>query len=1294
MDASHSNQNLPISESSPPAEILVPARWRRLAAVALWGVTAVYFLFAVLVLALRYWILPNVTHYAPEIERAVSRTIGERVAIGGISATWQGIRPELDLTQVKIFDRGGREALSLPAVEAVIAWRSVVFGALHFRSLTLEQPNLEIRRDELGRIFVAGIELRKDDTGPDISDWLLSQREIVIRNARLSWDDALRRAPMLELVGLTLVVHNDDALHRFALKANTARDLASTLDVRGELRGGGLAELQRWTGRLFVELDYADLAAWRQWFDYPLELRSGQGGIRLWLGVAGKKLTEATADVALAKVSTRIAPELPELQLDYLRGRLGYKASGNAMDISGRSVALRSGGGVAFEPADFTLHLEPGRDARPAKGEFQANALELEPLAKLAEYLPFPGGLRQRLSELEPHGQVFDLRYSWTGEPDAPHGYHLRGRFSALGMKAHGKLPGFAGATGNVDASDRGGNLFLSSEKVTIDLPRILAEDRAQLDSLTAQVGWLVGKDRLELKFANLSVANRDVAGTLFGSFATKEGSPGVIDLTGQFPRADARFVYRYIPWLPAAVRDYVKSAVVSGQASDVRLRLKGDLSQFPFDNGKRGLLQVVAKVNGVDLEYADKWPKLAGAGGEIAFEGMGMQIIASRGAVLGARVTNTRAVIPDLFKTDPQLRIDGAAEGPTAEFLHFIDASPVGAYIDHFTEGWRVAGAGRVALKLDLPIARPDQVKVSGGYQFVNNQITIDAAIPQFSQASGRVDFTENSVSMRGVQAQFLGGPTALSAFTRPDGTVMVTAQGTAQAGTLRKLANTALLDRASGAAAWRGAINLRKGLFDVTIESSLQGVAIDLPAPLGKAASESMPLRLERSNNADSEWVRRVKIARFAKGGDAIGVTLGQILSAVLVRRREGERMVVDRGAVGLPDLPLLPERPAIVAAGSLGYLDYDRWRSVLGEGAGDGAELSALDFDIGVLDVAGKRLHKVSLHAGGSGGIWNANLTSREFAGAVIWRPEGRGRIQARLKYFTVPEAAPGAATEAPSRELPELDIVAENFVLGDKKLGKLELIANNQARDWRIDKLILTGPESVLSADGVWQSWAARPSIGLAVKLDVQDVGGFLTRMGFPGTVRRGTAKLEGKMGWAGNPQSIDYPTLTGNLTLAAERGQFLKAEPGVAKLIGILSLQTWITLDFRDLFGEGFAFDSLSGTAAINKGMLHTDDFRMKGPSAQVSMTGDIDLARETQALRVRVVPSVGDSVSSVAGILLAHPVWGIGALLAQRILKDPLGQIFSFEYGVTGTWGEPKVERVRADVSKPAPAQQ
>ena len=40
--------------------------------------------------------------------------------------------------------------------------------------------------------------------------------------------------------------------------------------------------------------------------------------------------------------------------------------------------------------------------------------------------------------------------------------------------------------------------------------------------------------------------------------------------------------------------------------------------------------------------------------------------------------------------------------------------------------------------------------------------------------------------------------------------------------------------------------------------------------------------------------------------------------------------------------------------------------------------------------------------------------------------------------------------------------------------------------------------------------------------------------------------------------------------------------------------------------------------------------------------------------------------------------------------LAQRILRDPLGKIFAVDYAITGTWTEPKVERLRNESKQAA----
>src|SRR3954465_7238305 len=120
-------------------ERLSRAWWTWLRAV---GVTlaVLYFITAGTILAIKYWLLPNVTAYSDSIEQAVSRAVGERVTIGAIHAVWEGLHAELRLKDVRIHDRQGRVALELPDVEAVVGWRSIPLGTVRLHSLALNRP--------------------------------------------------------------------------------------------------------------------------------------------------------------------------------------------------------------------------------------------------------------------------------------------------------------------------------------------------------------------------------------------------------------------------------------------------------------------------------------------------------------------------------------------------------------------------------------------------------------------------------------------------------------------------------------------------------------------------------------------------------------------------------------------------------------------------------------------------------------------------------------------------------------------------------------------------------------------------------------------------------------------------------------------------------------------------------------------------------------------------------------------------------------------------------------------------
>jgi uncharacterized protein YhdP len=206
----------------------------------------------------------------------------------------------------------------------------------------------------------------------------------------------------------------------------------------------------------------------------------------------------------------------------------------------------------------------------------------------------------------------------------------------------------------------------------------------------------------------------------------------------------------------------------------------------------------------------------------------------------------------------------------------------------------------------------------------------------------------------------------------------------------------------------------------------------------------------------------------------------------------------------------------------------------------------------------------------------------------------------------------------------------------------------------------------------------------------VKVDVEDAGGYLAHFGYGETVRNAPTTIDGDLQWAGAPNDFDFPTLSGTFRMKSGAGQFTKIDPGIGKLLGVLSLQALprrITLDFRDVFSEGFAFDDINGDFRIESGQMHTDNLKLSGPAAAVAIKGDLDLARETQQLTVRVQPALSSSVSAGAMVLfIANPLVGAavgaGALLAQKMFNNPIDQMFSYDYRVTGPWVDPVVERV------------
>jgi uncharacterized protein (TIGR02099 family) len=686
-------------------------------------------------------------------------------------------------------------------------------------------------------------------------------------------------------------------------------------------------------------------------------------------------------------------------------------------------------------------------------------------------------------------------------------------------------------------------------------------------------------------------------------------------------------------------------------------------------------------------------------------FDRKSMELRNLQARLWGVELTKVSGSIRELDKA--VLRLDGQARGPVGDLLRYVNASPVGGWIGGALRETTATGAGDLKLSLELPLADLERSTVQGSVLLAGNDVRIASGTPLLANAKARVAFTQQGVSVGGASARVLGGDATFDGGLQTDGTLRFNGQGVASAEGLRRDAGLGALSRlaasASGQTPYRLALGFVRGRTEFNLTSPLTGLALDLPAPLKKTAEASWPLRIETRVAADGPL------------RDSVRVELGSVLVAAYQRDLAGDAALVQRGAVGVQEpLPPLPER-GVHAVLALGAIDGDAWETALDRVQGTGASAgSAAAADDGYLPrtvalratslvSGGRRLTNLVAGVSHDEGTWRGNLDADQLGGYVEYRPttgpSSPGRVYARLARLALPPAEASSVenllADAPAA-VPALDIVIDNFELRGKKLGRVEVEAINQraTREWRMTRFALTNPEAQMTGSGQWRSGAgAAQGMVMDFELKLADSGAFLERLGFPGTLRGGKGKLSGQVSWAGSPLAFHLPSLDGKLTLALDAGQFLKAGPGAGRLLSVLSLQSLprrLALDFRDVFQEGFAFDNITGEVTIDDGVAATRNLRMRGVQAVVLMEGSADMNRETQNLRVVVVPEINAGTASLAYAAI-NPAVGLGTFLAQLFLRRPLMAAGTREFSVQGGWDDPKIERVERKLDAPLP---
>jgi len=1331
----------------------VLTRWLLAAVLLFW------LLFAVGWGALHWLIVPRIGDWRPQLQARASEVLGVPVRVGAVVARSNGLVPSFELSNVQLFDAQGRVALNLQRVLVSVSPRSL--WHLGFEQIYIDQPTLDVRRGRDGKITVAGLELTDaSQSETPALNWVFSQLELVVAKGVLRWTDELQGTPPVALSDVGVLVRNVGRHHDMRLDATPPLEWGERFSLRGRfvqpLLERQKGRWQQWEGQLFAAFDRVDVSQLGRFAKLDFALNQGVGAVRAWVDVSQARVTGGAADVALSEVSVKLAPELRELALQRLQGRLGLRLLSGGFELSTRSLAFDTPEGLHW-PGGNVRYLTVDDPAQGARGQLQADRLDLAALAQIADRLPLQAQWRERLINYAPKGRVDSLSASWRGPIDAPTWYAAQGQLRQIEVAAVAGMPGVRALDVDFDFDQSAGRAKVSMAAGSVDLPGILAEPRVALDELSTQARWQHRGDDWSVDLPDVHFANADAQGQVSVKWRTSDANgsaahkrfPGVLDLQATLSRADARQVHRYLPLvIDQAARDYVREAILAGNASQVRFVVQGELDQLPQGDARQGTFRITVPVRQVKLAFVPNslqpagelpWPALSEIDGEVVIDRAQLQVKVTRarmGEGGALRVTRAQASIADLRR--PRVLVDAAFNGPLSEALRTVKTSPLNALTAQALNEAKGTGLADFTLKLTLPIAELDKSTVQGSVRLANSDFQITATAPRLTRARGLVSYTEKALTLTGVQGRLFGGDARLdggllyasAAAEARLGAPAIRISGVATAEGLRQVQELGFVARLAryveGSTGYNAVLGLRSGAPDLLVTSTLQGMGSSLPAPLGKEATLSLPLRVH--------W--GLSEATLPEQ-DRVSLSLGQLAQVVYERDTSHAPARVLRGSisVGAETLgSLILPAQGVNANLQVSRLDVDAWSTALAQLGLQASSVGART-DVGTdylpstlalradsLVVGGRDFNQLVVGADREGTLWRANIDATELNGYLEYRQAAdtgaasAGGVYARLARLTlVPSAVNQVESlmDAQPTSLPALDVVVDAFELRGKQLGRLEMEAVNRSaqattdapglREWRLHKFNLTVPEATLTASGNWarinaQAQLAGASVAavperrrtvMNFKLDMRDGGKLLERFGMPGVVRQASGKIEGQAAWVGSPLKPDYPSLGGAFTVNVASGQFLKADPGLAKLLGVLSLQALprrLTLDFRDVFSDGFAFDFLRGDVTVDKGIAHTNNLQMKGVNAAVLMDGQANITNETQDLKVVVVPEINAGTASLIATVI-NPAVGLGTFLAQWLLRRPLMDSATQEFHVDGSWADPHVTKIKSSAS-------
>ncbi|WP_189454060.1 YhdP family protein [Cognatilysobacter bugurensis] len=1285
-------------------------RTLRLLRRGLWLAAASTLILVALVLAVANQLLPLAGQHPERVAHWLSARAGRPVAFDHVETEWTRRGPLLRLDNLRVGEGAG--AFPVGDTEMLVSLYAGLLPGTPLSELRLRDVDLTLERAADGRWKVRGLPGQATSNADPLAS-LEGLGELQVIGGRLSIlapDHGINAH--LPRVDLRLRVDGDRI--RAGLKAWPAPD-AQPIDAALDI------DRRRGDGRVYAGASNVSLGAWSHLLSAGgITVRSGAGRARAWAELRAHRVERVTFDAAIDEVVLAGAPLDGEgLEVRYprveARARWQHTAAGWAL----HAPTLRFGGAEHEQTLDG-LRVEGGR--RMALRAARLDAAPLLELATLSDRID--PALRRWLRAARPRAVAHDI--DLAGGNGTP--LRASARLEGFGFEPIGKAPGLDGVAGVMRGSGDGLALsFDDGASVRIDWPRGfgVVHDVALRGDLVAWrdgAGWRVETPALRIDGQGYAADAR--GGLLWQGDGTRPRIDVALAVDeASLPTAKGFWVRHLMS--PALVR-WLDSALVGGRIVQGRAIVSGDLDDWPFAD-RNGRFEASVRVADATLKFRPGWPAAERLNADLRFVGSGFSIN-GQARIGDVDVTSLHADI-DRYKGG-RLRVDAQTRTDARALLAMLRTSPLEPAHRETFANLSADGPVTATFGLTLPLRAAAPVAIDGTVGFEGARLADRRWDLAFDAVRGTAVYSQHGFDADGLAVRHEGQPGRLA--LRAGAPYVRDARQAFEATLDATLRADALLGQVpdgvdwlkpyvEGRSPWRVGVSVAKAgagraapAARLQLRSNLVGTTLALPAPLSKPAGVPLLTTID---------------APLPLGSGDLEIALGT-RAALRVRQRDGRSGV--RVVLGSGRVDEAPPAHGLVATGQATTLDALDWISLVRatrSGAASGAAASDEPaLPLRRIDVRAQRLMllggafadtRVTVSPGDrattvrvDGPALEGALAIDDGPGAPItgrfervhWRSASaasRAPTDGTAQASRATSASPAPpSTNAPSptgalaaidpREIPPLAFDIADLRVAEARLGRARARTRPTATGLRIDTLDATHANQRVAMTGDWTGRGANARTRIDATLASDNFGALMSGLGFGGRLGGGEGSVVVEATWPGGPAQFALGALDGRLVLDARDGRLLEVEPGAGRVLGLLSLAELprrLTLDFRDFFSKGFAFNTLAGTVRFGDGRARSDDLRIDGPAAVIDIGGEANLRTQRFDQTIQVHPKAGNLLTAV-GAIAGGPVGAALGAAANAVLRKPLGQIGAKTYRVTGPWTDPKVEVISREQSR------